>query len=81
MPLDAESKHPGKQAAVPITGVWLRTSGDHVQVLLEIDGRWRLINDELVAEIYPPGRVIPIGHITEPLGILKAPTDPIGQTS
>jgi hypothetical protein len=62
-----------KQPPVSITGVWLRTIGDRVQVLLEIAGQWRLINDERLGD----GAKTIISHITEPGGILKCPVDPV----
>jgi hypothetical protein len=55
------------QSPVPITGLWLRTIGGRIEVLLEIDGFWRLINDEPIADT--------TSHITETLGIRKAPLD------
>jgi hypothetical protein len=55
------------EKTVEITGVWLRMLGERVQVLVEADGTWRLVNDE--------PRHAPVSHITEPGGILKAPPD------
>lgn len=60
------------QEPVPVTGVWLRTQNEHVQVLLEFDGEWHLINDEWLGD----GAKTIIGHITEPLGIRRSPIDP-----
>jgi hypothetical protein len=31
---------------VPVTALWLRKIGDQVQMLAEVDGRWRLIWEE-----------------------------------
>jgi len=31
---------------VTITAVWLRRIGDHAEVLVEIDGQWRLVTRE-----------------------------------
>lgn len=53
--------------AVPVSGVWLRTIGDHVEVLAEIDGEWKLlIRDH---------RESNISHIIEPLGMRAAKAD------
>jgi hypothetical protein len=59
---------------VAISGVWLRTSGGHVQVLVEIDGRWLLVNDEKLHD----GERTVISHITETSGIEDSPFDPMG---
>jgi hypothetical protein len=58
---------------VPVTGVWLRkTTSGLLEVLVETDGVWRLV----VEEICDDG---PISHIVEPAGILGAPADPRGE--
>lgn len=53
---------------MPISGVWLRTRGDRIQVLIEYEGQWRLVNDK--------HRESPISHITECEGINLSPVDP-----
>lgn len=58
-----------RQEAVPITGVWLRRIGDTAEVLVERDGRWFLVIDELADGNY--------SHMVEPAGILQAPLDPL----
>lgn len=60
-------------SALPVSGVWLRTLGGQMQVLVEIDGVWRLVIDE-----YAPLREQSISHIVEPSGMLAAPVDPLG---
>lgn len=50
-----------------VTGVWLRTIGDEVQVLVEHEGTWRLA----VAELRDGN----ISHIVEESGLAKAPAD------
>lgn len=61
---------------VLITGVWLRSQvpaspsdTTELEVLVEIDGRWRLVITELGGG--------PISHITEPSGIRSAIIDPL----
>lgn len=72
-----EPRWPGSlwKDPVPVTGVWLRTQGGRVQVLLEFDRRWHMVNDE---PLHDGERTI-IGHITEPAGIRKAPIDPLAE--
>ena len=65
------------QKAVPVTGCWLRTQGDSIQVLLEIEGSWRLAIQERVAD----GARVIISHMAEPDGILSSPVDPLTQPS
>lgn len=63
------------QPPVAVTGVWLRTAGGEsgpdrrLEVLVEVDGKWRLIQSE------PTNQFGEISHITEPAGILSAPED------
>jgi hypothetical protein len=35
-----------KSEPVPVTAAWLRHIGDNAQLLLEIDGQWRLVAEE-----------------------------------
>jgi hypothetical protein len=70
--------------SVAITGVWLRTikhypgneRGEHetedIEVLVEIDGRWRKVIEEISAD-----QGGPISHIVEVAGITKAPLDTV----
>lgn len=60
---------------VHVEGVWLRTVGGQVQVLVEIDGQWRLLIQETVAEC--DGKLCHISHIIEPTGILTSPLDKV----
>jgi hypothetical protein len=48
-----------------ISAVWLRKIGSDVEVLLEIDGEWRLVIQELDDGNF--------SHITEASGIKAAP--------
>jgi hypothetical protein len=50
---------------VAVTAVWLRKIGSDVEALLEIDGEWRLVIQELDDGNY--------SHITEASGIRAAP--------
>lgn len=65
------------QDPIGVTGVWLRTSGGEsgpdrrLEVLVEVNGTWRLIQSE------PTNHAGQISHITEPLGIVYAPADPV----
>jgi hypothetical protein len=56
------------QEAVPVTGVWLRTTDNgKLEVLVETAGEWRVVIDG-----YRIGeREQEISHIVEPAGILK----------
>lgn len=36
----------GKKAPVEINGIWLRRIGDETQVLVSMNGRWRLVIQE-----------------------------------
>lgn len=53
----------------PVTAVWLRHIGNEAQVLVEIDGQWRLIISE-----YDEG---PYSHIAEARGFRTRPLDRI----
>jgi hypothetical protein len=54
-----------------ITGVWLRSMGSDfgtdLEVLIEIDGQWRLVIEELADST--------ISHIVEEPGMASAPRD------
>lgn len=50
---------------VPVEGIWLRRIGNDLQVLAQVDGRWKLVIEELW-----DGN---ISHIVEYDGILHAP--------
>ncbi len=50
---------------ISVSGVWLRRVGDDIQVLVETNGRWKLVITELM-----DGQ---ISHIVEPAGIKNAP--------
>ena len=57
---------------IEITGVWLRRRGPQdyfgtAEVLVEVDGVWRLCIEETEGANY--------SHIIEPLGILNRPVD------
>jgi hypothetical protein len=56
-----------------VTGVWLRSIGSdlgmNLEVLVEIDGKWRLVIEELA-----DGN---ISHIVEEAGMANAPADTI----
>jgi hypothetical protein len=58
-----------REPPIGITGVWLRRRGDDAEVLVEVDGVWRLV----IAEYYDGA----FSHITEQSGIRKAPADPL----
>ncbi len=58
---------------MPISGVWLRRSGGRIQLLVEYEGEWRLVNDE------PDDEGCPISHITECEGINLSPPDPLSR--
>lgn len=49
---------------IPVGGVWLRKVGSNVQVLVEVDGFWRLAIEEPDDGNY--------SHIVEPAGIRSA---------
>ena len=52
---------------VEVTGIWLRSIGDKLEVLAEIDGEFRLVITESMGG--------PMSHIAEVSGMLKAPVD------
>lgn len=52
-----------------ITAVWLRRIGDEAQVLLEIDGQWRLVIQEYWDGSY--------SHIAEAVSPNRWPPDPV----
>lgn len=59
--------------SVAVTGLWLRTGrGGRLEVLAEIDRRWRLMRGN--GERYTEGE---ISHIWEVPGIERAPLDPV----
>src|ERR1700722_4713009 len=49
---------------IETTGIWLRSSGHKLQVLVEVGGTWRVAIEEM---FHPPEDAI--SHIAEPLGI------------
>lgn len=56
-----------------VGGVWLRTGpGGVLQVLVEVDGVWRLLRGN--GEKYTGGE---ISHMWEPAGFADAPADPV----
>jgi hypothetical protein len=52
---------------VSVSGVWLRKIGSSVQVLVEVDGEWRLVAEELNDGNY--------STIVEPSGVRSSPVD------
>ncbi len=65
---------------VLVTGVWVRTldrspddETNGIEVLVEVAGKWRLIQSHGPHDLDGV-----ISHITEPLGIKKAPLDTLG---
>lgn len=60
--------------SVAIEGLWLRGSleGGCVEVLVEIDGAWRLVGSEPIAD-----DLVLASHIFEPAGIVAAPLDAV----
>jgi hypothetical protein len=52
---------------IEVSGVWLRQKGGETQVLVEVNGEWRLAIRETVDEL--------LSHIVEPLGIAMAPVE------
>lgn len=62
-----------KQEPIEISGIWLRSSGNNIEVLVERDGQWYSVIRE-----YMGGS---ISHITEPLGILNARLDTVTKSN
>lgn len=52
-----------------VQGIWIRAIGDHVELLAEVDGKWRFLCRERLDSAF--------SHIVEPIGIHAAPLDPI----
>lgn len=50
---------------IAVSGVWLRRIGDYAEVLVEIDGDWRLAIVERLDGFF--------SHIIEPSGMQSAP--------
>lgn len=59
--------NPMKKEPVSISGIWCRKIGHNVEVLVEIEGEWRLVITEPVDNNF--------GHIVEPCGMLSSPKD------
>lgn len=62
----------GNYTEIPITGIWLRRIGDKAQVLIEINGKWRLVVEEYcdasfshIAECVDNGDRWPLDKLTE----------------
>lgn len=53
---------------VPVTGIWLRTVGDYIEVMAEVDGTWRVVIRE-----YAPLREQTISHCAHPDRMRTAP--------
>ena len=54
---------------IAIGGIWVRNKGsDHVEILAEVDGSWRLVATERIGD----GEV---SNIIEPGGIFGSPKD------
>jgi len=58
-----------KSPPEPVTAVWLRHLGDQAQVLVEVNGQWRLIIEE-----FHEG---PFSHIAEARSFRARPVDPV----
>ena len=56
---------------IEVDGIWLRTIGDKVQVLVEVRGTWRIAIEE---NGWPKKEGL-ISHIAEPRGIKNWPHD------
>ena len=54
---------------VPISATWLRRRGDKVQLLVELDGHWRLLTEESVDGCF--------SRIIESCQFSGAPLDPV----
>lgn len=64
-----------RQEPVAVGGVWLQSHGDHLEVLVEIDGVWRVVISQ-----YAPIGENTISHAVSPLGIRQSePTSWEGQ--
>lgn len=57
-----------KHEPVAVGGIWLRSIGDNIEVLVERDGQWYVVIQEY-------GNTI--SHIVEPLGILNGKPDQV----
>jgi len=61
-------------AAISVTGIWLRKEGkDKIVVLAEVEGKWRTV----ISEIWSYDGECEISHCVHPSGIRKAPIDKI----
>jgi hypothetical protein len=57
-----------KSEPVPVTAAWLHRTGNNAQLLLEIDGQWRLIAEENIDG--------PFSWIAEARGFADKPITP-----
>lgn len=56
--------------------VWIRTRGDYVEVLVQVEGSWLLVFREPRSN-FAAGEG-EVSHIMEPRYITKSPPDPLG---
>lgn len=54
----------GRKPPIEINGLWLRRIGDQVQVLVQINGRWRIVMEEQFDSEF--------SRVVEPGGIAKS---------
>lgn len=62
-----------RQEPVPVTGCWLRVFKGRIEVLLEVDGEWKIVHSERPD---PSGESI-CSAIAEPGAIRKGTPDPV----
>ena len=53
---------------VPVSGVWTRTINGQLQILLEVEGKWRLVGDLNLHQLIDSNH----GKILEASGIKRA---------
>lgn len=59
------------QLTIPVSAIWLRTLSNHtIEVLAEVNGEWRVVVTEHVADVGGA-----ISHIAEALGSPNWPRD------
>lgn len=71
--LDEISK---SQEPVPVSGIWLRTVSDGLQVLAEVEGKWRIVIEEAAST-----EDLMMSHIVEPSGILDGDIDDLKEAT
>lgn len=69
---DEKSVFSSQPVVVEVGGIWLRGRGAGVEVLAQVDGRWRIV---IGTQFLESDGVQTLSHVTDPMGIAGAPLD------